>query len=153
MPFGLCNAPATFEQLMEQVLIELSTSMALVYLDDIIVAGQTLSQQITNLCIMFERLKGAKLKLSPKKCVLFWKEVKYLGHIVNGMGISPDPYKVEAVKNCPKRTIVKSFLGLCFYYWPFVPLFADIASPLQQSTTRPNILCGHFDHVPDVVNN
>ena len=67
MPFGLCNAPATFERLMEQVLIGLPMSEALVYLDDILVPGRSFSQQIANLRQVFERLRKAKLKLSPKK--------------------------------------------------------------------------------------
>ena len=120
---------------MEQVLLGLSTPMAIAYLDDIIVAGHTFTQQITNLRRALECMRIAKLKLSPKKCVLFQKEVKYLGHVVNGSGISPDPSKVEAVKNWPRPTTateVKSFLGLCSYYRRFVPSFSDIADHLCQ---------------------
>ena len=71
MPFGLCNAPATFERLMEQVLLGLPTAIGLVYLDDIIAPGHTFSHQIANLRQVFECLRKAKLKLSPKKCTLF----------------------------------------------------------------------------------
>jgi len=88
MPFGLCIAPATFERLMEQVLIGLPMSVALVYLDDIIVPGHSFSQQIANLRQVFEQLRKAKLKLSPRNCVLFHREVKYLGHVVSEEGIS-----------------------------------------------------------------
>ena len=102
MPFGLCNAPATFERLMEQVLAGLPVSVALVYLDDILVPGRTFSQELTNLSQVFEQLRKAKLKLSPKKCVLFREEVNYLGHVVNEKGISPDPGKVAAVKSWPR---------------------------------------------------
>ena len=140
MPFGLCNAPATFERLMEQVLVGLPTSTALVYLDDILIPGRTFSQQILNLRQVFVRLKKAKLKLSPKKCILFQKQVKYLGHLVSEQGISPDPSKVEAVKSWPSPTTtteVKSFLGLCSYYRQFVPSFADVAHPLNQCATPP----------------
>ena len=77
MLFGLCNAPATFERLMEQVLFGLPMSVALVYLDDIIVPGHSFSQQIANLYQVFERLRKAKLKLSPVKCILFQRRVKY----------------------------------------------------------------------------
>ena len=138
MPFGLCNAPATFERLMEQVLVSLPVSVALVYLDDILVPGCTFSQELANLGQVFERLRKAKLKLSPKKCVLFQRKVNYLGHIVSEEGISPDPGKVAAVKSWPKpttATAVKSFLGLCSYYRRFINSFADIAHPLHQSTT------------------
>ena len=83
MPFGLCNASATFERLMEQVLAGLPTTIALLYLDDILVPGCTFDQHITNLRTVFQCLKSANLKLNPKKCARFQKEVKYLGHIVN----------------------------------------------------------------------
>ena len=137
MPFGLCNAPATFERLMEQVLVGLPVSVALVYLDDILVPGCTFSQELANRGQVFEQLRKAKLKLSPKKCVLFQRKVNYLGHIVSEEGISPDPGKVAAVKSWPKPTTVtevKSFLGLCSYYRQFINSFADIAHPLHQST-------------------
>ena len=140
MPFGLCNAPATFERLMEQVLVGLPTSTALVYLDDILIPGRSFSQQISNLREVFGRLRNAKLKLSPKKCVLFRREVKYLGHMVSEQGISPDPGKVEAVKSWPRPTTpteVKSFVGLCSYYRQFVPSFADVAQPLYQCAITP----------------
>ena len=74
-PFGLCNVPATFERLMEQVLARLPTTVALLYLDDILVSGRTFEQQIDNLQMVFQRLKEANLKLNPKKCNLFQREV------------------------------------------------------------------------------
>ena len=138
MPFGLCNAPATFERLMEQVLVGLPVSVALVFLDDILVQGCTFSQELANLDQVFERLRKAKLKLSPKKCVLFQREVNYLGHIVSEEGISPDPGKVAAVKSWPKPTTVtevKSFLDSALTFGYFINSFADIAHPLHQSTT------------------
>ena len=138
MPFGLCNGPATFERLMEQVLAGLPLSTALVYLDDILVPGQSFSHELTNLQKVFERLRIAKLKLSPKKCHLFRREVKYLGHVVSKNGISPDPDKVNAVMSWPiptSPTELKSFLGLCSYYQRFIPHFSDIAHPLHQCAT------------------
>ena len=86
---------------MEQVLASLPLSTALVYFDDILVPGQSFSHELTNLQKVFERLRIAKLKLSPKKCHLFRREVKYLGHVVSKNGISPDPDKVNAVMSCP----------------------------------------------------
>ena len=126
---------------MEQVLVGLPISVALVYLDDILVPGHSFHQQLANLRLVLKRLREAKLKLSTKKCALFQREVKYLGHIVSEEGISPDPGKVEAVKSRPRpntSTEIKSFLGLCSYYRRFVPSFADIAHPLHQCATVPS---------------
>ena len=121
---------------MEEVLFGLPMSVALVYLDDNIVPGQSFSQHIANLRQVFERLRKAKLKLSPKKCIQ--RKVQYLGHVVSEEGISPDPGKIEAVKTWPRPatvTEIKSFLGLCSYSRRFVPVFAEIAS-------KP--VCNHF---------
>ena len=83
MPFGLCNAPATFERLMEKVLAGLPLTVCLIYLDDILVPGRTFTDHTKNLRVVLLRLRGAKLKLSPKKCVLFQCQVKLFGHIVS----------------------------------------------------------------------
>ena len=141
MPFGLCNAPATFERLMEQVLSGLPLSTALVYLDDVLVPARTFADQISNLRQVFQRFRNAHLKLSPKKCSLFQKEVKYLGHIVSSKGIATDPEKVEAVQSWPTPTDskeVRSFVGLCSYYRKFIPDFANIAHPLHQCAEKFN---------------
>ena len=135
MPFGLCNAPATFERLMEQVLLGLPPSTALVYLDDILVPGSNFQQQLINLRDVFHRLRQACLKLSPEKCQLLQRKVRYLGHIVSADGIATDPEKNAAVKAWPLPTNaseVKSFLGLCSYYRRFVPSFSDVAQPLNR---------------------
>ena len=96
MPFGLCNAPATFERLMEKVFAGLPLTVCLIYLDDILVPGRTFEGHIKNLRVVLLRLREAKLKLSPKKCDLFRREVKFLGHV----GVATDPEKLEAVRAC-----------------------------------------------------
>ena len=101
MPFGLCNAPATFERLMERVLAGLSWHLCLLYLDNIIVHAPTLEEPIRRLCSVLDRLRPADLKLSPKKCYLLQREVEFLGHVVNDKGVATDPKKVEAVSNWP----------------------------------------------------
>ena len=139
MPFGLCNAPATFERLMEHVLAGLSWKICLVYLDDVIVYGSSFSDQMENLKKVLQRIRWARLKLSPEKCILFQREVTYLGYIVNKNGVKVDARKLEAVAEWPiprNVTEVKRFLGLASYYRRFIANFAEIAKPLHKLTEK-----------------
>ena len=103
MPFGLTNAPSSFERLMEKVLTSLQHDICLIYLDDIIVKSNDFDQHITHLRMVFERIKQAGLKFSPKKCHLFQKQVQFLGHIVSEDGVATDPKKVCTVRDWPVR--------------------------------------------------
>ena len=139
MPFGLANAPATFERLMERVMRGLQWEILLIYLDDIIVFGKTIEEEIQRLRITFSRLRGAGLKLKPSKCHLFRTSVLYLGYVVSADGVTTDPEKVQAVANWPVpkcKKEVRSFLGLASYYRRFVKGFAEIASPLHELTAK-----------------
>ena len=139
MPFGLCNAPATFERLMERVLSGLQWQTCLLYLDDIVTYGPTFQQAMQRLEEVLIRLKAAGLKLSPKKCHLFQRSVSFLGHIVSDEGIATDRGKIDAVKEWPTPrnvTDVRSFLGLCSYYRRFVKGFAEVAKPLHRLTEK-----------------
>ncbi|GBM89547.1 Retrovirus-related Pol polyprotein from transposon 297 [Araneus ventricosus] len=135
MPFGLCNAPATFERLMETVLRGLTSEACLVYLDDIIIVGRTFQEHLKNIRKVFQRLKKANLKLSPKKCRFFRKEVSYHGHIISADGVKTDPEKTKSVVDWPRPETVhdlRSFLGLSTYYCRFVRNFSAIARPLHK---------------------
>ena len=139
MPFGLCNAPATFQRLMDLVLAGLQWSSCLVYLDDIIIVGRTFSEHLHNLQTVLTRLREAGLKLKPQKCNLCLPQVEFLGHIVSAGGISTDPRKTEKVRNWPtptNRREVQQFLGLASYYRRFVQDFAKIAKPLHRLTEK-----------------
>ena len=118
MPFRLTNVPGTFQRLMERVLVNLTPSKCLCYLDDIIILGHTFDLALENLKDVFQRLREAQLKLKSKKCSLFQTEVTYLGHIVSSTGITCDPAKIETVQNWPSptsKTEVRSILGLMGY--------------------------------------
>jgi hypothetical protein len=139
MPFGLCNAPATFERLMNRVLAGLHWEIALIYLDDVLVFAKTVEQAIHRLKLVFDRFRQAGFKLKPKKCELFQQTVLYLGHQVSKEGISADPEKVKVIRNWPvPRTVrdVRSFIGLASYYRKFVKGFADIARPMHKLMSK-----------------
>ena len=135
MPFGLCNAPSTFQRCMELVLRGLQWNTLLVYLDDIIIFSDSFEKHLDRLTEVFVRLQSAGLKLKPCKCELFQPEVHYLGFIVSGSGLSPDPEKIAAIRewNTPKcLTDVRTFLGLCSYYRRFIRDFSKRAHPLNR---------------------
>ena len=99
MPFSFCSAPATFEHLMDRVLQGLRWSRCLVYLDDIISFGSTFDGALTNLTLIFERLRSHGLQLKSTKCHLFRSSVPLLGHIIGRCGLECDPIKIEDVKS------------------------------------------------------
>lgn len=137
MPFGLCNAPATFERLMETVLAGLPWETCLIYLDDVIVHAADFDSHLRNLAAVLEKFRQGNLKLNPKKCCLFKSRVTFLGYVVSQEGISTDPEKISAITRWPtpkNGKEVKSFLGLCSYYRRFVAGFAEIAKPLHSLT-------------------
>ena len=139
MPFGLCNAPATFQRLMDLILAGLDWDQCMVYIDDIIVLGATFTSHLHNLQAVFQRLRKANLKLHPQKCSFLRSKVGFLGHVVSREGVSADPSKTEKVANWPVPTSTKEvqqFLGLAGYYRRFVKGFADIARPLHRLTER-----------------
>ena len=133
LPFGLCNAPATFQRLMNKVLGPNLDKFCTVYLDDILVFSATPKEHFFHLRWVFERLRAHHLRAKMKKCEFGLSELQYLGHIVSGQGISADPAKVSALKTWPSPENVKdlqTFLGLCNYYAKFIPGYAHIATPL-----------------------
>ena len=139
VPFGLCNAPATFSRLMDRVLAGLHWETCLFYLDDIIVFSSTWEEHLARLREVFERLRHAKLKLGASKCTFAAKEVSYLGHRVTEEGLLPDPSLLAAIRDIPPpktATEVRSFLGLAGYYRRYVKGFATIAAPLHALTRK-----------------
>ncbi|XP_062380954.1 uncharacterized protein LOC134069109 [Sardina pilchardus] len=134
MPFGLCNAPATFQRLMQRCLGDKVHDFLLIYLDDVILFSSDFSSHLAHLEQVFARLEAHGLKLQPAKCSLFQRSVKYLGHVVGADGVSTDPEKTAAVQDWPVPTTVKevrSFLGFVGYYRRFIPGFSKLAAPLH----------------------
>jgi len=139
MPFGLKNAPATFQRLMDQTLSGLQGAELFVYMDDIVVYASSLREHDIKMDKLMKRLREANLKLQPDKCEFLRHEVAYLGHIIGEDGVRPDPQKIAAVKNfSPPKSLknVRQFLGLAGYYRRFIPQFSKIARPLSQLTKK-----------------
>ncbi len=142
MPFGLCNAPAAFQRLMNRVLEPMRMrygDLVLVYLDDILIATQNIDQHLDRLEEVFGRVRAAGLKFKAGKCQLFQTQVKFLGRVISGGGIAMDEAQIEAVQSWkrPKNVRdVQSFLGFMNYYREFIPNFADRASPLTYLTRK-----------------
>ena len=139
MPFGLCNAPATFQRLMERVLGGLKWSSCLEYFDDIIAIGSTFSEHLKHLAAVLTHLRQSGLKLNPTKCKLCQQQVMFLGHIVSTQGISTDPEKVEVIAKWPtpqSKRDVQQFLGLANYYHRSIKDFGVIAKPLNRLTEK-----------------
>ncbi|BHF73008.1 hypothetical protein SprV_0401608100 [Sparganum proliferum] len=139
MPFGLANAPSTFQRLMNQVLAQLIPTSCLVYMDDIIVLGKDFDSHLNNIRAVFSSLRQAGLTLKPSKCVFLKPRVKFLGHVVSAAGIETDDEKVTQIREWPTPadvTEVRSFLGLASYYRRFIKDYAQIAGPLHKLTQK-----------------
>ena len=135
MPFGLKNAPSTFQRLMNTVLSGLQGTRCLVYLDDIVIFADSLQNHNKKLIEIFERLKKFNLKIKPSKCEFLRKEVIYLGHKISESGAQPDETKLDAVRLFPtpkSAKDIKSFLGLAGYYRRFINDFSKKALPLTK---------------------
>ena len=99
MPFGLCNAPATFQRLMESMLVGLVGECCMVYIDNILIMGKTFEEHFENLRKVLERLRKANLRLKAQKCKFMRDKVGYLGHVMSKDGIEADSAKVSAVRD------------------------------------------------------
>ncbi len=118
MPFGLCNAPATFQRLMNDIFRPFLDDFVVIYLDDILIYSKSLKEYKEHVRQVLTLLREHKLYTESNKCAFAQTEVEFLGHIVSQEGIATDPTKMEAIKNWPQlRTVydVRSFLGLANY--------------------------------------
>ena len=141
MPFGLCNAPPTFQRLMQNCLGELNLTYCLIYLDDVIVFSHTEEEHLERMRVIFDRLREHGLKLKPSKCEVFKMEINYLAHHVSKKGVLPSKKNLESITQCPPPdtyTKVKSFVGLVGHYRHFIKGFAKIVAPLYDLTSGEN---------------
>lgn len=139
MPFGLKNAPSTFQRVMDNVLRKHIGVICLVYMDDIIVFSTSLTEHIDNLAKIFRTLEEHNLKIQLDKSEFLQKEVAFLGHIVTSEGVKPNPDKIQIIKEWPlpsNEKQLRGFLGILGYYRKFVKDFAKITKPLTNALRK-----------------
>ena len=127
MPYGLCNAPVTFQCLMQNCLGELNLCFAMVYLDDVIVYSETPEDHLTQLQAIFDHFAHYGLKLKPSKCHFFKEEIMYLGHEISAKGILPRLKCIEEIAWMGPPTMytgVRKFIGAIGYFRCFIKNFA-----------------------------
>ena len=141
MPFGLCNAPPTFQRLMQNCLGELNLTYCLIYLDDMIVFSEMPEEHLLRMRVVFDHLREHGLKLKPSKCDVFKTEINFLAHHMSKEGVRSSKKNLESIAQCPppdSYTKMKSFVGLVGHYRCFIKGFAKIAVPLYDLTSGEN---------------
>ena len=136
---GLTNAPATFQTVMNSIFAPYIRRFVVVYLDDILIFSRTEAEHQAHVRLVLEALKRERFYVSKVKSSFAQTEIKYLGHIVNALGIRPDPKKVSIVQNWPVPQNVhdvRSFLGLTNYFRKFIDHYSSIAVPLTNLTKK-----------------
>ena len=140
MPFGLCNAPATFQRAMDSILHSEKGKFVIPYFDDIIIFSKSLEEHACHLDVVLSRLKLAGLSLNHKKCHFAKSSIKILGNVVSEGVVKPDPEKVRVIKDFKTPRSIKElrgFLGFANYFRHFIPNFGLLAEPLT------SLLKGH----------
>ena len=140
MPFGMCNASATFQRAIARALrkiVNREGSMVMAYIDDIVIATETVEDHMVRLREVFECLREAGFKMRVAKCDIMKSEIKYLGRVVSAEGVKPDPKAVAKLRDwdIPRnKTEMQSFLGFANYYREFIPWHAKLVAPLHAVT-------------------
>lgn len=133
LPFGLCNAPATFQRLIDRVLGPELEPQVFVYLDDVIIISEDFDSHLKVIEEVFERFRKAGLTVSKSKCFFCRRELHYLGYVVDSRGLHVDPEKVSAIVNLPSpktTTEVRRIIGTASWYRRFIPDFSTLIAPM-----------------------
>lgn len=146
MPFGLCNAPSTFEATMNDLFLPYLRKFVLVFFDDILIFSKTFTDHLNYLDVVFRILHEGKFFLKQSKCGFAQRTIEYLGHIVSEKGVVAEPSKIQAMVDWPTPSSLKSlrgFLGLTGFYKRFIKNYAiknyaAIAAPLTQLLRKDN---------------
>lgn len=133
MPFGLCNAPSTFQSAMNDTLRPYLRKFVAVFFYDILVYSSDLPSHVSHLDAILSTLTTHQFYLKESKCVFAQSKLNYLGHIISSYGIAPDPDKIQAMVDWPtptSTTSLRGFLGLTGFYRKFIKGYATVAAPL-----------------------
>jgi hypothetical protein len=143
MAFGLCNAPATFQRLMDAVVLPEYREFIQTYIDDVLTHSHSFTDHIKHLDTTLSLFKKNKLMVKLSKCKFVQTEVKFLGHIISHGAMRCNPESVETIRNWKRPssgknqvTAVRSFLGMVGWYRKFIPNFSIIAEPLFHLTKK-----------------
>nr|XP_054591863.1 uncharacterized protein LOC129156284 [Nothobranchius furzeri] len=153
MPFGLCNSPAVFQRLINDVLRDMLGRWVFAYLDDILIYSKSKAEHIHHVRAVLTRLLDHNLYCKPEKCSFHQQSISFLGYRISDEGITMDPQKIQAVKDWPLPTSLKqlqSFLGFCNFYRRFIKNYSTLVAPLT-SLTRPGSPGQLFRLTPDAI--
>ncbi|GBG81906.1 hypothetical protein CBR_g34089 [Chara braunii] len=137
MPFGLCNAPGTFQHAMNRIFHDHLDKFIIVYLDDILIFSKTVEEHVAHLDKIISLLRQHKFKINGEKCKFGRTRVLYLGHEISVEGLKPDDAKVASIRDWPRPqsvTEMRSSLGMTGYYRTFVKNYSIVAAPLTDLT-------------------
>uniref|UniRef100_A0A914HNL6 RNA-directed DNA polymerase n=1 Tax=Globodera rostochiensis TaxID=31243 RepID=A0A914HNL6_GLORO len=132
LPFGVKSAPSIFQKVMDQMIAGLPGVFA--YLDDVIIASNTLTEHVTTLHQLFVKIQEYGFRIQMEKCHFLKKELRFLGHIVSNQGVRPDPARSAAIRDMPPPTdlsTLRSFLGALNYYGRFIKAMRELRGPLD----------------------
>lgn len=139
MPFGLTNAPSVFQRKINNMLSPLRGSIAMVYLDDLLVPSKTFEEGLESLECILKSLLENNLTLNPNKCHFFQTQINYLGFEISKEGVKPGENKIKAVQDFPvPKNVhnVRPFLGLTGFFRRFIPKYAYVSKPLTALLKR-----------------
>jgi hypothetical protein len=139
MPFGLCNAPATFQQFMNEVFADLLDINVIIYLDDILIFSENLEIHQEHIREVLRRLRKNNLFAKPEKCEFHKKRIEFLGYVISSNGIYMDQEKIQVIQDWPepqKVRDIQSFLGFANFYRRFIPSYSQIVLPLTRLTRK-----------------
>lgn len=134
MPFGCCNASATFQRAMDTMFRDLLWTCVMAYQDDGLVYSREWSLHLVHLREVLVRVRTSNAKLKISKCNFCVQSIPFLGHLLAPSGVAPHPDRVAAIVNMPPPTdltTLRSFLGMIGYYRRYVPTFSELARPLH----------------------